>query len=103
MKDNIESLNPSLITIFQALSDQIRLNVLGCLLRNGNKTLSVQDYDIAKSTFSHHIKILKDANLIKIDKVGCTNIYSLNRDFIENEYPGLIQLLELKIDQVKDH
>ena len=97
MKENIESTKPSLITIFQALSDEVRLNVLVCLLKNGNKTLSVQDYDIAKSTFSHHIKILKDTNLITVEKVGCTNIYSLNREFIESEYPGLLQLLELKI------
>lgn len=67
--------------IFKALSDETRLNILA-LISNRNicqKGVS-KHMGISDSAVSQHIKILKEANLIKGYKEGYYVIYQLNKD-----------------------
>lgn len=85
--------NDPVLLALQAVSDPIRLNILTCLLMDGEKRITSETYNIVKSTLSHHVKLLKDAQLIRENKVGTTKKYALNQTYIEQELPGLIELI----------
>ncbi|EIA21326.1 ArsR/SmtB family transcription factor [Listeria fleischmannii] len=83
----------NLLIILQALADPIRLNIFRCLLKNGERSVSCGEYHIAKSTLSHHIKVLKEAELIELRKEGTTHFYSVNKARI-NEAPSFFECLK---------
>ncbi|MGX7244531.1 ArsR/SmtB family transcription factor [Enterococcus quebecensis] len=85
--------NDPVLQALQAVSDPIRLNILTCLLLDGEKRITSEKYNIVKSTLSHHIKLLKDAKLIQEIKIGTTKTYILNKDYIQQELPGLLELI----------
>lgn len=80
----------------QAISDPIRLNIITCLLIDGEKRITSEKYNIVKSTLSHHIKLLKDAQLIHEIKTGTTKTYVLNQDYIQQKLPGLLELVRFR-------
>lgn len=86
-----------LADFFQALSDPIRLDIVACLLEVKERRIKTDCYSISKSTLSHHIKILKDAGLIKVKKEGVTHMYYLDKEQLNENYPGILDLLLLKL------
>lgn len=64
--------------VFNALADETRLKIMR-LLNEGAKNVDelVQALGLAQSTTSHHLKVLKDAGLIKGEKQGRSVYYSL--------------------------
>jgi ArsR family transcriptional regulator len=66
-------------TLFHALSDETRLAVLE-LLRGGERCVcELQDVlDAAQSRLSFHLKVLRDAGLVRDRKEGRWSYYSLN-------------------------
>jgi ArsR family transcriptional regulator len=67
--------------LFHALSDEIRLEVLG-LLQGGERCVCelMADLDMAQSRLSWHLKTLSDAGIVTARREGRWNYYSLNRD-----------------------
>ncbi len=69
---------------FKALSDTTRREILD-LLKSG--TLSAGEignhFDMTGATISHHLNILKDANLITAEKQGKYIYYELNLSVFE--------------------
>jgi ArsR family transcriptional regulator len=65
--------------LFHALSDETRLAVLE-LLRGGERCVcELQDVlDAAQSRLSFHLKVLRDAGLVRDRKEGRWSYYSLN-------------------------
>lgn len=65
--------------VFKALSDKNRRKILK-LLRE--KDLSAGEiaafFDISKPSLSHHLNILKQADLVQTERQGQNIIYSLN-------------------------
>ena len=59
------------------ISEENRLRIL-CLLRNGEKCACdiYEPLDIAQNLASHHLKVLKDFELIKARREGKKIIYS---------------------------
>ncbi len=88
--------NDPVLQALQAISDPIRLNIVTCLLIDGEKRLTSEKYNIVKSTLSHHIKLLKDAQLIQEIKTGTTKTYVLNQDYIQQALPGLLELVRFR-------
>lgn len=88
--------NDPILQALQAVSDPIRLNILTCLLIDGEKRLTSEKYNIVKSTLSHHIKLLKDAQLIQEIKTGTTKKYRLNQVYIQRVLPGLLELIHFR-------
>ncbi|MBF2368454.1 ArsR/SmtB family transcription factor [Listeria welshimeri] len=82
MKKLNELSKSDLLLIFQALSDPIRLDIFLCLLKKKEKRFSGTTYNISKSTMSHHIKLLKESQLINVRKEGTTHIYSVNEELV---------------------
>ena len=75
--------NPRAAALFHALSDEIRLDVVGLLL-NGERCVCdlMDELDMAQSRLSWHLKTLSDAGIVSGRKEGRWVYYSLNADAI---------------------
>jgi ArsR family transcriptional regulator, arsenate/arsenite/antimonite-responsive transcriptional repressor len=65
-------------TVFYALSDPIRLEII-TYLRNGEKCVCeiVPHLNLVQPLVSRHLKILKDAGIVRCRKDGTKRIYSI--------------------------
>ena len=79
-KDNIEHLS----NMFDMLGDANRLLIVVNLLE-GKKSVSeiVQLVGMSQSAVSHQLRILKDANILKREKVGKAVFYSIADNHVE--------------------
>ncbi len=66
-------------SVWEALSDSTRREIL-ILLKKDDLTAGeiYTHFDITKPSLSHHLSILKEANLVSSKKQGQNVIYSLN-------------------------
>lgn len=72
-----------LVKLFKALSDETRINILILVSKKNicQKGIS-RHLNISDSAVSQHIKILKDANIIKGYKEGYYVIYHINKEVL---------------------
>jgi DNA-binding transcriptional ArsR family regulator len=88
--------------IFNALSDPIRLEIIE-FLRDGEKCVCeiTPHLRLLQPVVSRHLKILKDAGLVKIRKKGTWHMYSIaDPDFydaIDRLTPELVAALKQRI------
>jgi DNA-binding transcriptional ArsR family regulator len=88
--------------IFNALSDPIRLEIIE-FLRDGEKCVCeiTPHLKLLQPVVSRHLKILKDAGLVKIRKKGTWHIYSIAYpevcDVIDRLTPELLAALKQRI------
>lgn len=70
---------------FKALSDPVRLEILNILRKYGRMNAGeiAEKFDLSKATISHHLKILKDQDLIYEDKEKNYIYYELNTSVFE--------------------
>ena len=75
--------NARAAALFHALSDEIRLDVVGLLL-NGERCVCelMDELEMAQSRLSWHLKTLSDAGIISGRKEGRWVYYSLNSEAI---------------------
>jgi ArsR family transcriptional regulator, arsenate/arsenite/antimonite-responsive transcriptional repressor len=72
-------------TIFKALNDETRREILELLKVKDLSAGEIADYfNISKPSISHHLDILKRADLISSEKKGQFVIYSLNTTIMED-------------------
>jgi len=65
--------------IFKALSDPTRRKILEMLTERDLKAGDIADnFSITKASISHHLSILKEAELIQSERQGQAIVYSLN-------------------------
>ncbi|MCA0972221.1 metalloregulator ArsR/SmtB family transcription factor [Halobacillus litoralis] len=78
--------------VLHALSEPNRVKIVRCLNERfeNNCTAYSLELQLPKSTVSHHIKVLREAGLIKARIEGKEHFYSLRREEIEAKFPGLI-------------
>lgn len=69
---------------FKAMSDPVRLEILN-MLRSGRMNAGeiTDEFDLSKATISHHLKILKDQDLIYEEKEKNYIYYELNTSVFE--------------------
>ena len=79
----------------RALGDPVRLSVVRQLLEadGEEKACGTFDYTISKATFSHHLKILREAGIIQTRQDGTRKMTSLRSVDLERAFPGLISLI----------
>jgi len=70
---------------FKALSDPTRRKILH-LLRAKNMTAGeiADQFNISKPSISHHLNILKQADLVQDERQGQNIIYSLNTSVLDD-------------------
>ena len=71
--------------IFKALNDETRREILEILKVKDLSAGEIADFfNISKPSISHHLDILKRADLISSEKKGQFVIYSLNTTIVED-------------------
>lgn len=70
--------------VFKALADKNRRNILE-LLRKKDMSVKelLENFDISQASLSHHLDILKRANLVIDERKGQFIFYSLNMSVAE--------------------
>ena len=71
---------------FKALSDPVTLEILNMLKKNGRMNAGeiADNFDLSKATISHHLKMLKDQDLIYETKEKNFIYYELNTSVFED-------------------
>jgi ArsR family transcriptional regulator, arsenate/arsenite/antimonite-responsive transcriptional repressor len=83
--------------IFKALSDPTRREVLK-LLQGGSKTAGelAESFNMTKGSLSHHFNILKAADLVRCERRGQQQVYSLNTTVFEDVATLLLDLFRVQ-------
>ncbi|WBW96671.1 ArsR/SmtB family transcription factor [Oceanirhabdus sp. W0125-5] len=73
------------VEVFKALSDVNRLKIID-MLSCGELCVGdlIEGLELSQPTISHHMKILKQAGLVKSYKIGKWTKYSLNKESFED-------------------
>ncbi|CAM4215248.1 putative HTH-type transcriptional regulator YczG [Saccharibacillus endophyticus] len=83
-----------LTAVCAALGDPVRMKIVQCLARSGEKNCSGFEVEhISKSTLSHHIKILRESGLIQPRFQGKEHFYSLRKEDLDRRFPGMVEML----------
>ncbi len=84
--------------LFTALADDARQEII--VLLTGSKSLSVNDITaqmaLSRPAVSHHLGILKDVGLVRVQKMGTKRMYSLS-------FEDKALLLRRLVDMVEDY
>ncbi|SDD35039.1 ArsR/SmtB family transcription factor [Actinokineospora iranica] len=77
--------------VLAALADPMRLHMVRELARldTGVACGSI-DLPISKSTRTHHLRILREAGVVRIRPEGTSRITTLRRDDLNALFPGLL-------------
>jgi DNA-binding transcriptional ArsR family regulator len=77
--------------VLQALADPVRLTVVRDLAESSEpRPCGSLVASVTKSTLSHHMKILREAGIIKMRVEGTRKLTSLRRAELNETYPGLL-------------
>jgi DNA-binding transcriptional ArsR family regulator len=80
----------ALAGVLYALGDPVRLEIVRRLANQNDLPCCVLSDSVAKSTLSHHFKVLREAGVISSRKEGTQHINSLRRDDLDARFPGLL-------------
>jgi len=87
----------TLTGVLSALGDPMRLKILRTLLDGRGRSLSCSEAapcpEMAKSTLSHHFRILREAGLIRTTKQGVENLNCVRWDEVNERFPGLLKAI----------
>ena len=79
-----------LASVLHALSDPIRLRIVRDLADAGACNCGTFAVPVAKSTLSHHLRVLRDAGVTFTEPIGTSRIVSLRREDLDARFPGLL-------------
>ena len=87
----------TLAGVLAALSDPMRLKILKKLMATRDGSLSCSGAapcaDMAKSTLSHHFRMLREAGLIRTTKQGVAHLNRVRFDEVNARFPGLLKTI----------
>jgi len=79
--------------LFKALNDDTRRQILELLKKKDLTAGEIADaFNISKPSISHHLDILKRADLVSSEKKGQFIIYSINTTILEDVLQWIITL-----------
>ncbi|RKD26907.1 DNA-binding transcriptional regulator, ArsR family [Caminicella sporogenes DSM 14501] len=82
--------------VFKALSDPTRRRILKLLREEDLTAGEIAEYfNISKPSISHHLNILKNADLVFAEKQGQKILYSLNTTAIQEIIKWFFDFLEI--------
>lgn len=86
--------------VFKALSDPTRRKILQLLKENDLTAGEISDYfNISKPSISHHLNILKQADLVMDERRGQNIIYSLNTTVFQDVMSFFLNLIDKEGDE----
>ena len=80
----------TLTGVLYALSDPVRLSIVKHLAEDGGKACGTFCLPVAKSTASHHFRVLRDAGVIQTRPEGTQYLNTLRREDLDARFPGLL-------------
>jgi DNA-binding transcriptional ArsR family regulator len=80
----------TLAGVLYALGDPVRLEVVRRLASQNLLPCCALSDSVAKSTLSHHFKVLRESGIIYSCREGTQYINSLRREDLEARFPGLL-------------
>lgn len=94
---SLQTENGSTQRLFDALSDPTRRTIIELLASQGQMAASdiYQNFKMTNPAVSQHLKILREAELVKIEKDAQKHIYSLNPEKIRDLEEWLKRTLNL--------
>ena len=85
---------PVLADVLAALSDPVRLQIVRTLAADAQgRPCGGLGLPVAKSTASHHFRVLREAGVIDQEERGRTRHTTLRREDLDGRYPGLLDLV----------
>lgn len=85
--------------VLYALSDPIRRDVLRRIAENGPLYCGELNYQVTKSTMSHHFRVLREAGLMHTEVLGKRRRITRRDAAIERRFPGLLNAVGLRPGQ----
>jgi ArsR family transcriptional regulator len=80
-------------TIFKALNDPTRRAILDLLREKDMTAGEIADaFNITKPSISHHLDLLRQANLVSSEKKGLYVFYSLNTTVLDDLMVWILKL-----------
>src|SRR5437667_12798376 len=78
-----------------ALGDEIRLKMVRLLAQHDELCACEleQVFEIEQPTVSHHLKVLREAGLVDVQRRGTWAYYSLRKDALKRLTQGLLEVL----------
>ncbi len=85
--------------MFQALADPTRRRILE-LLNEGNKSAGeiASHFNISAPSISHHLGVLKNAELVTTERKGQSIVYSLNTTVVQELLQTMMSLFKVGAD-----
>jgi DNA-binding transcriptional ArsR family regulator len=80
----------SLAGVLYALGDPLRLKIVTRLANAGELGCAELECSIARSTMSHHFKILRESGVVRTRREGTQLLNSLRREEVDRRFPGLL-------------
>ncbi|MBB5079481.1 DNA-binding transcriptional ArsR family regulator [Nonomuraea endophytica] len=81
----------ALTAVMAALSDPIRVGLVRVLADGRERGWGELRTPVAKSTLSHHLRVLRDAGLTRTRQEGTRCFVILRRPELQARFPGLLQ------------
>jgi DNA-binding transcriptional ArsR family regulator len=99
MTSNPRAAAPLEVTaVLHALADPVRLDLVRQLSESDTAIACGRfDTPVAKSTLSHHFKILREAGIIATHREGGQSLNVLRTTEMEASFPGLLRAILLKL------
>lgn len=96
--------------MFQALGDRSRRSIIELLAKKGQLTSTdiSNQFHISAPAISQHLKVLREANLVKMEKRAQQRLYKINPDSMEEIQKWIKKLAEawdsrfLALDKILD-
>lgn len=87
------------MNVFYALGEPTRLNIVELLAEQGKLTASeiAQRFSVSAAAISQHLKVLKEARLVKVEKNAQQRIYQIDTQTI-SEVEESLKKLRLVLD-----
>lgn len=79
--------------VLYALSDPIRLGIVKKLAATQEESCGTFYKELAKSTVSHHFKVLREAGITRTRPEGTYIFISLRRQDLDARFPGLLDAI----------
>ena len=99
---NIDNPESKSADAYAALSSPIRRQVLSLLRERAMSAGQIAEHvAVSKPTLSGHLKVLKAADLVTVERKGATLLYRINLSVAEEALAGLIELFQFSSESGK--
>ena len=98
-----ESAAAGLAQVFKALGDPVRLRLLSLIGAHQGGEVCVCDlttaFDLTQPTISHHLKVLREAGVLRVTPQGSYRTHELRREEMEHRFPGVLDSITRAIGE----